>query len=312
MIHQPIENACAGHIRTLMTCAEKISHLGGLKSDGTLARWAASQAAISNYHIPHTTQVKTFWGGMMEVDIRETVSAEIFAHGAYEPELSAFFLRHLKPGQTFVDVGAHIGYFSLLASFMVGEKGRVASIEPCERTSWRLIRNLMAFKQSKVHRVAAWNKETKLSLIDYGSLYSAFNSIGDRRIHESSPTVEGKSFEVRAVALDEFFAEISLIPDFIKIDAESAEIQVLEGLASTLREIRPILTIEVGDYSHLLKKGIPSSTEVLEMVMKYGYVCFSANLDGLKKHVLKEVGSYDYSNIIAVPSERQHEFEEEL
>lgn len=309
MIHKPNDTDTEDHIKALLNGAEQVSRLGALHADGSLGRWAASQAAIANYHVPHVAHARTFWGGMMEVDIRETVSAEIFIHGMFEPELSAFFQRHLKRGQTFVDVGAHIGYFSLLASQLVGEEGRVAAIEPSERTSWRLIRNLSGSRQAKVHRVAAWNKEALLNLMDYGPLYSAFNSIGDRRIHESSPNVKGTPFEVRAVALDEFFAEINLVPDVIKIDAESAEIQVLEGLAGTLREVRPILTLEVGDYSHLLEKGIPSSAEVLQIVMKYGYVCYNANMDGLDKHDLKQGGSYEYSNIVAIPSERQYEFE---
>ena len=51
----------------------------------------------------------------MQVDIRERVSSSIYIFGIYEPTLSAFFSHYLESGKTFIDVGAHYGYFSLLA-----------------------------------------------------------------------------------------------------------------------------------------------------------------------------------------------------
>jgi FkbM family methyltransferase len=284
--------------------ADQTRQLDALRGAGALGRWQACQSAIANYHAPHVAQAPTFWGGTMEVDIRETVSSQVFIHGIFEPELSAFLYRHLLPGQTFVDVGAHYGYFSTLAANRVGETGRVVSIEPCERTSWRLYRNIKDFPQARVHRVAAWEKEEILTLQDYGPLYSAFNSIGERRIHESAAPVKATPFEVRAVDLDSFLTEIGAVPSLIKIDAESAEIQVLRGLARTLREVRPVLTIEVGDYAHLLGKGLPSSAEVLRAITAHGYECFTPTLDGLEKHSIMDDGLYDYGNIVAMPSER--------
>lgn len=284
--------------------AEQISRLDALRATGALGRWQASQAAIANYHAPHVTQAATFWGGKMEVDIRETVSATVFIHGVFEPDLSAFFNRHLQPGQTFVDVGAHYGYFSMLAAHRVGESGRVVSIEPSERTSWRLYRNTRDFPQARVHRVAAWDKEETLTLQDYGPLYSAFNSIGERRIHESAAPVKATPFEVRAVNLDSFLTEIGAVPDVIKIDAESAEIQVLRGLARTLREARPVLTIEVGDYAHLIGKGLPSSADVLRAITAHGYKCYLPTLEGLAPHSIVEDRLYEYGNIVAMPVER--------
>ncbi len=279
-----------------------------LRNSGVLGRWQASESAIANYHAPHLAVVKTFWGGSMEVDIRETVSSHVYLYGVYEAELSAFFHRFLKPGQTFVDVGAHFGYFSLLAASRVGKAGRVVSVEPSERTLWRLYKNTKDHPQVTTHRVAAWNKEDVLQLNDYGPLYSAFNSIGERRIHESAPAVKATPFEVRAVALDDFFAEIGIVPDVIKIDAESAELQVLGGLARTLREKRPVVTIEVGDYSHLVDQGAPTSADVLKAISAYGYVHFNATIEGVSRHVIDEEQGYGYGNIVAVPEERAGSF----
>jgi FkbM family methyltransferase len=288
--------------------AAQFESLAALRATGAVGRWAACQSATANYHAPHVVQAPTFWGGRMEVDIRETVSSEVFIHGVFEPELSSFFHDHLRPGQTFVDVGAHYGYFSLLAAHRVGPEGRVVSIEPCERTSWRLYRNTKDLPQVRIHRLAAWEKEEMLTLHDYGPLYSAFNSIGERRIHESAPAVKGTPFEIRAVALDDFFEENGIAPDVIKIDAESAEIQVLRGLARTLRTRRPIITLEVGDYEHLLAKGGISSAEVLRMIAEHGYALLSPGVGSITAHEIRSERNYDYGNVVAVPSERAGEF----
>ncbi|MEX1115800.1 MAG: FkbM family methyltransferase [Akkermansiaceae bacterium] len=292
----------------LLAGAARVAELETLRSSGALGRWHACQSAAANYHAPHVAIAATFWGGAMEVDIRETVSSEIFIHGVYEVELSAFFHRYLKPGQTFVDVGAHFGYFSLLAAHRVGETGRVVSIEPSERTSWRLYNNLKSRRQVTVHQVAAWEKEATLTLQDYGPLYSAFNSIGERRLHESAPFVKATPFQVRAVALDEFFGEIGIVPDVIKIDAESAELQVLGGLNRTLTERRPVVTIEVGDYSHLVERGVPTSAQVLRAISAYDYVHFSPTLEGVTAHGVRDDAEYAYGNIVAVPREKSEEF----
>lgn len=293
----------------LRRSADEATNLDSLRACGALGRWQACQSAIANYHAPCIAQAKTFWGGTMEVDIREAVGSSIFIHGAYEPELSAFFFRYLQPGQVFVDVGAHMGYFSFLAADRVGTEGCVVAIEPCERTFWRLTKNTQSHKWVQRHRVAAWSSEAMLTLNDYGPLHSAFNSIGDRRIHESAPPVKSTPFEVRAVALDDFFQEIGIVPDVIKIDAESAEVQVLEGLSRTLKEVRPIITLEVGDYDHLIKGGSPRSAEFLKMAVQSGYLLFEPSLDGVCPHqILSE--NYDYGNIVAVPQEKQTDFEE--
>ena len=292
----------------LLQAAAKACKLNDLRSSGILGRWQACQAAIANYHAPCIAQTKTFWGSSMEVDIREAVGSSIFIHGAYEPDLSAFFLRYLQPGQTFVDVGAHVGYFSQLAADRVGTEGRVISLEPCERTFWRLTKNTQSFKQVQRHRVAAWNSEATLTLNDYGPLHSAFNSIGERRIHESAQPVKSSPFEVRAVALDDFFQEIGIVPDVIKIDAESAEVQVLEGLRKTLEEARPLITLEVGDYAHLAAQGIPRSVDFLQIAVSRRYALFEPTLGGIRPHEL-QTGDYDYNNMIAVPEEKQTELE---
>lgn len=294
----------------LAKAADRLSRTEDLIKSGTLGRWWACQTAIANHHVPHVVKAETFWGGTMEIDIREAVSSHIFIHGVYEPDLSAFLHGALRPGMTFVDVGAHYGYFSLLAAHRVGAAGTVLSIEPCERTSWRLYHNIAAHKQVSYRQVAAWDEETSLTLNDYGPVWSAFNSIGKRRVHPSAPGVNATSFEVPALRLDKLFAEAGIVPDVIKIDAESAELFVLRGLSSTVANVRPVLTLEVGDFSHLVSDGVPYSRDILQAVRVQGYELFTPTFDGLERHQIMENDLYEYGNIIAVPAEKVSEFQQ--
>jgi len=76
---------------------------------------------------PIRCKVKTFWGEEMLVIIPEVVSLNIYRYRFFEEDLTKMILEYLKPGMTFFDIGAHFGYYTLLASFIVGEKGIVHS-----------------------------------------------------------------------------------------------------------------------------------------------------------------------------------------
>ena len=81
-------------------------------------------------------------GLIFECDLRNSLAREVYFTGQYEPQETALIEALVKPGQTFVDVGAHWGYFSLIASQRVGKKGRVNSIEADPRIYGTLRRNV--------------------------------------------------------------------------------------------------------------------------------------------------------------------------
>ena len=91
-----------------------------------------------------TKQMKAtlFWGEDMNVVLPEIVSCFLHRYGFFEPDLTKIFLMHLKPGQTFFDVGTHFGYYSMLASKLVGHEGQVHGFEPTPGTYKILHSNL--------------------------------------------------------------------------------------------------------------------------------------------------------------------------
>jgi hypothetical protein len=80
-------------------------------------------------HKTREVKARTFWGEEMHVWLPENVSKSIWRYGFFEEDVCLYMLYHLEEGMTFIDIGAHIGFFTLLGSHLVGKKGNVLSFE---------------------------------------------------------------------------------------------------------------------------------------------------------------------------------------
>ena len=244
----------------------------------------------------HIERFETFWGQPMIGLSNETVAATIMTSGYFEEGLTRTMLALLRPGMTVVDVGAHIGYFTLLAAHLVGNAGRILSFEPTPATRALLLDNVANQPNVIVRSCAAWNSATTLRIRDFGRRFSAFNSFTAPR----AAIGRHREIEVEAVPVDAELERHQLRPDFIKIDVESAERQVLEGLVLTLERLRPVVTLEVGD------EGVPgvwSSVELIDfMGSRFGYKAFEWHGGALSPLRARDHWSYD--NLIFAPRER--------
>jgi FkbM family methyltransferase len=126
-----------------------------------------------------------------------------------------------------VDVGAHIGYFALLAAKLVGEEGRVFAFEPVPDTYQLLCRNIEANNLKNIVPIpkAVWN-QGGISMFTIRPESLAESSLGDRGY--------GKQVEVETVRLDDFFSDYVGKVDFVKMDIEGVEPAALEGMESVL------------------------------------------------------------------------------
>lgn len=245
----------------------------------------------------HVERFETFWGQPMTGISSETVAATIMTSGYFEEALTRTMLSLVRPGMTVIDVGAHIGYFTLLAARLVGRSGNVLSLEPTPGTCALLLANVSAFPNVIVRSCAAWNETTTLPLRDFGGGFSAFNSFTVPRTLLRGHRV----VEVEAVPLDAELERQGLRPDFIKIDVESAERQVLEGLAGTLERTRPILTLEVGDVG---VPGVWSTAELIAfMTTRFRYDAFEWLGRSLAR--LRPRAQWSYDNLVFAPRERR-------
>ena len=238
---------------------------------------------------------KTFWGKNMKVVLPEAVSGEILRFGYIEEAVAAAIIKYVDTGNTTIDVGGHFGFFSLLLSEKVGESGEVHVFEPIPSTFAILSENCTGRPFIKTN-MAVWNKEERVTLRDYGLSCSAFNSIRDPRTGEQKKKSLSKSVTVEATTLDLYVATNCIKPDFVKIDAESAEFEVIAGMDRILREIKPVVCVELGD---LGVEGAMKSRTIVDKLLAYEYQPFEWCNGVFIKHV--PTSNYPYSNLLFLP-----------
>ncbi len=256
--------------------------------------WRAASLASRAARRPIPFRARTVYGDRMRVYAPEFVSGHIYERTAFEVELTRTFLKTLKGGWTVYDVGAHFGYFTLLASRLVGESGSVHSFEPTPTTRRVLEHNTRHLANVTVENRAAWSSETQMDFNDLGIAFSAFNSAFSPRLDEEHASTR---LTVHTTTLDSYAAEWGS-PDFVKIDAESSEFQVIDGMSGLLGSKRPIVSVEVGDTG---MPGVPSSREMIEQVLAHDYALVVVGPSHLEPGELKE--SYGYDNVLLAPSE---------
>jgi FkbM family methyltransferase len=239
-------------------------------------------------------RAKTFWGGRMIVRLPEGLSEHILTYHFFERELSAIFVEKIRPGMNVLDVGAHYGYFSLLASELVGPSGQVHSFEPTPASFELLAANVAGRPNITINRVAVWREPTELEMRDLGPTMSMYNSVFSPRLGRASAS--SKQIEVRAVSLDDYVHERDIRPDLVKIDAESSELHVIEGMSGTIRHYRPLISLEVGDMD---VPGAPSSRSLVDRVTNMGYEPLEYSNGRLGPHTARR--RYTYGNLLFAP-----------
>lgn len=170
----------------------------------------------------------------------------IYVGAAFEPNEFAFLQDFLRPGMTFVDIGANEGAYTVFAAQRVGASGRVLAVEPSERELTRLRENIALNRLANVVVVAAaaGDAEGTADLAVAEADHAGQNTIG-RRV--ANPQIRTDSIErVPVRMLDALLEEHEIDdPDFVKIDAEGSEPLVLAGARGTLSSTRPILQLEL-------------------------------------------------------------------
>jgi FkbM family methyltransferase len=183
--------------------------------------------------------VHTRDGFRMWADPSEWIGQYVFATGRYEDATVAVMQRTLSPGDAVVDVGANVGYLTLVAARQVGPTGTVTAFEPLPQAREWLIRNvkLNGFENVVVRGEAVCDREGTTAL-----------SVGPRHHTSTSSIVpvvsSGQSVAVQCVRLDDVIdghANLRLL----KVDVEGAEHLVLEGGRSTLSRQAPTILIEL-------------------------------------------------------------------
>lgn len=163
--------------------------------------------------------------------------------GTYEPDLQRTIQELVQPGQTAYDVGANVGYVSLLLARRVGRQGTVIAFEPFPANVERLKQNLFAHAElAHMEVVAAAVVETTQTV---SFLVGASDDTGRVIASAAEVPLPGNQLAVRGVALDELVFEQGYPPpQVVKIDIEGGEVAALRGMRRLLRQVRPLLLLE--------------------------------------------------------------------
>lgn len=184
-------------------------------------------------------------------------------HPSYEHRVTTVLASFLRRGSVFVDVGAHVGRYALLASKRVGSEGVVVALEPVTENYMVLVENVGRIGVDNVIAlpIAAWSKITLLEFIVPPGRSGA--TAGGLR-HFSGLQLRGYRVRVKAVDLDTLLLRMLKLPrvDVMKIDVEGAEVEVLEGAGEVVERHRPVIVVEVRPQTRL---------KVEKLLKLYGY-----------------------------------------
>jgi FkbM family methyltransferase len=236
MIEARVVALWRGYVRLLCTDKEHV---------GVAERWVRALLLIVPYFVvntllliraalwrPLTIDGTTEDGIHFRCRLPDIIHTYVYLFGTWEPDLTAFLRRRLRPGDTFIDVGANIGYLSALASRLVGPHGIVVAIEPAPLASADLQETVAMNDLTNIRPVAAAvsDRDAELSLFGGPSYASAATTVASSRRTGRRLGLREQG-RVRAAPLGSLVTGEELATArVIKIDVEGAEDRVLAGM----------------------------------------------------------------------------------
>jgi len=199
----------------------------------------------------------------LEADLRESVWIPIWRYGCYPHQLKdeSLSLSFLKNGDNVWDIGANVGYTSVLYADKVGTNGSVLAIEPSPRAFKHLTRSIRNYTCIKAIQIALSDKSGEVEFLERAALDRSCVTIKNCK----------SSIKIMTSTLDELWIRQAYnAPKFIKIDVEGHEINVFRGGSKLIREKLPIIQFEA-----LTSDEFYGATSVLNEIAggKYSFYC---------------------------------------
>lgn len=268
---------------------------------GHLAAWASRKypsekgqwrlGALAYRLLPEATvrsdvrTVDTRHGFALRLDLGQFIDRTIYCTGGWEPLETMVIAAALKPGDGFVDVGANIGFFSLLAHRLVGPTGRVHAVEATPSTADLLSGNIMLNDAGtiRVHRCAAGDREGHVGMMVHDA-----GNIGSNHLSFA----EGTGTKIPLCRLDGLLAGEAI--RLIKLDIEGAEAMALRGAGVLLDgDAAPALLFEFSPT--MLRSMGDDPAALLHYLEGKGYTIYEIHPDRLTRRgeaILARVQTY--------------------
>ena len=215
--------------------------------------------------------------------------------GVYEPEVSRLFLERLRPGANVLDLGANMGYFSLLAASLVGPSGKVFAFEPLAANVKTLIANRMVNRFTNIE-ILAGAASDRARTVSIGASYTD-GIVGD--IPQSAAAALACDF-VLTVPVD---AVIQTTVDLLKIDVEGHEYRAIAGATETIRRSRPFIVSEFSLGGLEANSGV-APVSYLDLLRSFGYRISVLGRPDLSTNqaILDEARDVHHIEIVAEPN----------
>jgi FkbM family methyltransferase len=283
--------ASKGHAPSLLWAKQVLQHV-----DADRARFVPAVLGSTSIQFAIHTATDQF------------ISSDIAQDGVWEPFESKVFCCLCKPADTVLDLGANIGWYSVLAASIVGTAGRVLAFEPDECNA-RLLEMNMAVSDPhsivKIYRSAVGDIETE------ALLYKSETNLGNHCLFSDGSSRE--SYPVNVTTLDAFFSrEHQRLPDIVKSDTQGSEAKIFKGAKELFsRGWRPVMILEFWPFG-LNKSGDDPLTFWQELV-RLGYKTFEVSennpqlvpvcIDRLKIRLETDISpsSDGFINLLCIP-----------
>lgn len=245
---------------------------------GSLLKGPLAARFLNPYLRDHPRQrvVEARFGARFACDSRDLIQRYISLYGVWEPHMTRWLRSRLAPGDTFIDVGANIGYFAILGSRLVGGTGRVVAIEASPAFHDRVLRHV---RINGCHNVRTVNEAVSDSHRKLTFVLASSNNMGANSIVPYDGPAES-SFEMAARPLPEILDEDELATArVIKIDVEGAEGGVMRGLAPALGRLRPDVEIAVEATPDRMSQLGDSIDELMDTMARHGFRAYRLPTD---------------------------------
>ena len=222
-------------------------------------------------YISSRVRYRIIFGHKMYLDSNDTL--QLSFSGVHERFTTEFIMKEIKKGDVVLDIGANIGYYTLIFAKLVGDKGKVFAFEPDPDNFKLLKKNIQinGYQNIVLIQKAVSNKSGK------AQLYLAKENLGDHRIYESKVIPARQSIEIETVRLDDYFNNYAGKVDFIKMDIQGAEPAALEGMNCLLEKKHSKILTEFWP-GGLIQFGIQPD-EYLNLLIRKGFKLYDLNED---------------------------------
>ncbi|MEN0004598.1 MAG: FkbM family methyltransferase [Bacteroidota bacterium] len=224
--------------------------------------------------------VPTFFGEQMNVLLPASTDIYLTGGKSHDSEirLARYLIHTLQSGDLFFDIGAHYGYFSMLAAHLVGPNGKIVALEAAPRTYKVLAQNARAKSNIFPHHSAVAEKEQTIAFYEFENMYSEYNTF-DIQQFEGQAWLQQEPYQklmVPCLTVDQLADRYQQVPKLIKIDVEGAEYQVLLGAKQLLATRRATIVMEYLPP----KRGNQVHQQAAQLLQEFGYQPFTIDQHG--------------------------------